>query len=293
VKLVPNPLKPWYVYRPSQLIRRLIRCAAIPHRPIQTVWLPWGCPIQIDIQEAIGRCIWEAGVYDLAVVEVSSRLASAGDLALDVGANIGAMTSALAARAERVWAFEPHPEVYLRLRSNVAAFVKMPGFGACETFELALAAENGSAVLECPDGFKQNSGIARLGVGMGVSVRTSRLDAILGEQLVGVMKLDVEGAELNVLKGAEMALRNGQLINIIFEDHKGQDGPVMEYLQQFGYSLFEISWRLRGPTLAILGSHSQKKYEAPSYLATRDPNRALTACRPAGWCCLSTARQRV
>ena len=284
---IPNPFKPWFVYRPGQLCRRFARAVRPPADPVQVVDLPWGCPLEIDTRETIGRSVWTAGVYDLAVVEVLTRLADRGRLAVDAGANVGAMTGALAARAGEVWAFEPHPEVCRSLRANVGRFAGAAGFAPTRVFELALSDADGEARLENPDGFDANRGLGRLTAGAGLPVRTARLDSLLGDREVGVMKVDVEGHELAVFRGAAEALAAGRVSHVVFEDHVGPDSPVCRFLAELGFTLFRVGWRLRGPVLApVLGGGGARAYEAPSYLATRAADRAADACRPRGWACL-------
>jgi hypothetical protein len=159
---LPNPLKPYYVYRPSQLIRRIMRFLFPPAEPIQIVTLPWGCPIEIDIREVIGRSIWKIGLYEFAAAEVLWRLGQRDMLAVDVGANIGALTGLLARRCGQVWAIEPHPDIAARLRRNVAHFCDLPNFAPCRVFELALSDHEGEAYLGLPGDFPHNHGIARL-----------------------------------------------------------------------------------------------------------------------------------
>jgi FkbM family methyltransferase len=285
---LPNPLKPWFLYRPRQLLRRVMRALRPPADPIQVVTLPWGCELEIDTRETIGRSVWTAGVHDLAVVEVLARLADPALLAIDAGANIGAMTGALASRAGEVWAFEPHPEVFRTLEANIRRFAGLPGFAPTRAFDLALSDADGEARLESPEGFAANRGLGRLTAGGGIPVRTTRLDGLLGERAVGVMKVDVEGHELAVLRGAVDALAAGRVRHVVFEDHGGSDSPVCRLLKELGFELFGIGWRLRGPLLVpVAGSGANRRYEAPSYLATRQAEGALGACRPRGWVCLS------
>ena len=142
---LPNPFKPWFVYRPRQLFRRVVRAIRPPADPVQLVGLPWGCTIEVDVRETIGRSIWTAGVHDLAVVEVLYRLADPALLAIDAGANIGAMTGVLAARAGEVWAFEPHPVVYVRLVANAGRFAGLHGFAPCQVFQVALSDTDGES----------------------------------------------------------------------------------------------------------------------------------------------------
>jgi FkbM family methyltransferase len=246
------------------------------------VALPWGCPIEVDVRETIGRSIWTTGIYDLSVTEALVRLADRGSLAVDAGANIGAMTGALASRAAEVWAFEPHREVFQQLSGNVARFADRPGFARCQLFNIALSDTDGEARLEIPTDFDGNHGLARLSAEGGTTVRTVRLDSMLNGREIGVLKVDVEGHELNVFHGASDSLAAGRVRHIVFEDHLGPDSPVCVFLMGQGYEIFRIGWRLSGLVLAPPGTEG-RGYEAPSYLATRDPEGALARCRTLGW----------
>jgi ubiquinone/menaquinone biosynthesis C-methylase UbiE len=82
----------------------------------------WGLPLEARSDESIGYSLITTGVFDLPVTETLLRLADSGELAIDVGANIGAMTSALAAAvgpAGEVWAFEPNPSVLAVLERSI------------------------------------------------------------------------------------------------------------------------------------------------------------------------------
>src|SRR5687767_12151125 len=54
---------------------------------------PWGNLMEIDTNETIGNAIFSTGIYDLALSETLWRLIQPGDFVLDVGANIGFITS--------------------------------------------------------------------------------------------------------------------------------------------------------------------------------------------------------
>jgi hypothetical protein len=88
-------LRPEYFLRPSQLARRAWSVVA-KVGPKPEVTLPWGAQLVADPNEHIGGYVYRTGVYDLVVLEAIIRLADWGELTLDVGANIGLMTSALA-----------------------------------------------------------------------------------------------------------------------------------------------------------------------------------------------------
>jgi FkbM family methyltransferase len=269
---------------------------------VQFIELPWGCQIVADIRETIGRSLWTTGIYDLAVTEILLRLTDPGSLALDIGANIGVMTGIMAAQGAEVWAFEPFPDTFRRLSENVALLRNRPGFGRCTAYELAASDVDGEAQMECPDGFCENNGIACISslarmtsstkTKGGVAVRTARLDSVLNERKVGVMKIDVEGHEPAVLHGATKALTEGRIDHIVFEEHNGPNSPACKFLLERDFTILKIGWNTTGPVLAPLSAPVHRVNEAPNYLATRVAAAALDRCSAPGWRCLRTPRAR-
>ncbi len=110
------------------------------------------------------------------------------------------------------------------------------------------------------------------------------MDDILGDRVVSVGKLDVEGHELEVLKGASKAITEGRLEHIIYEDHIGLGSEVSGFLLEQSYTLLRLGWRVTGLLLSPLdGPPICKSYEHPSYLATRDPEWVAAAFAKRGW----------
>ena len=89
---------PPYIFQPLQVLKRLRLEYLWRFRREAYVALPWGLPIKIDPQEAIGHNIASQGLYELGVTETLWRLTELGDLAVDAGANIGYMASVLGVR---------------------------------------------------------------------------------------------------------------------------------------------------------------------------------------------------
>ena len=284
-------LKPHYLYRPGQAGRRLIRALTGSLPTSTVVTLPWGLPLIIDATEAIGRQIWHLGVHDLAVGETLWRLVNRGDLALDVGANLGHMTSIMALRAGptgRVLCFEPHPQVFRRLEDNLALFrrqARRDDLAAIEPSSSALGAAAGSAFLEVAEHFSRHQGTARLTrhrTPIPVSVTT--LDAELRERTAAVVKIDVEGGELAVLEGGATALGEGRIRNVVYEGHPPARRRLAEFLGSFGYRVFGLGWNLRG--LVLSGPTEAPRlppFQPPNFLATLDPDPVLLRLRPRGW----------
>ena len=275
-----NPWKPWFIFRPSQVIRRLT------FRPTSTyrrVPVAWGARLLVLDDEHIGRCLATTGIYDLAVSELLFRLIHPGDLVVDAGANIGYMSVLAATAGAHVMAFEPNPALLPILRQNLGT--------RGEVRPVALGAYRHTAGLIPPDPAAHNNGLGRVGAGTdagALPIEVETLDGELHGRSVAILKLDVEGAEQAVLEGAAGALEDRRLRHIIFEDHQGADSAVMTRLWGSGYSIYSVGWALRGPTLGdprTLSAHA--RYEAPSYLATLAPDDAVAACAKPGWTALS------
>ncbi len=111
--------KPEYFRRPLVAVKRIARRFR-PTNGLRVVSLPWGLPLEVETGEFLGGVISDCGIYDISVVEAIFRLTGPSDRVLDVGANIGYMSAAaVAAGAQEVTAFEPHPELFQRLKRNI------------------------------------------------------------------------------------------------------------------------------------------------------------------------------
>ncbi len=294
-------LRPEYLWRPSQLVHRLWQIAANVS-PQHQVILPWGAPIIADPSEHIGGCLWRTGVYDLVALESLVRLADPGELALDVGANFGLMTCALASavgRDGRVICFEPHPLLLTELRENLELWRRQMAWDHVDVRPVALSDTDGSAPLIMPTDFASNRGrstLESLDDGDRVTVETRTLDAVLlaDDPSVGVMKIDIEGHEYKALEGAAHLLADGRIRDIVFEEYDGYPSPVTRLLESYDYTIFALEGPMIGPRL-ITGPdsvHSVHRCDPPNYLATRDPDRAVLRFAHIGWQALRDAERR-
>lgn len=295
--------KPYYFFRPSQILLRLKRklVGYKPSSTCETVILPWGIPIRVRPSDMIGSAIFRAGVYDLCVSEVLWRLLDQAETAVDAGANIGHMTSIMAKRVAkngRVLSFEPHPQVFQELSANVSVWQTVPNIGKIEIYEVGLSNEVGVASLQTTSEFTMNRGTASLEIdnnigaeeGITHSVSIERLENIVHSNIsIGVMKLDVEGHEIDLLQGACSLLTEHRVRDIVFEEKNFYPSPVTDCLEQFGYTIFRIK---QGPFAVRVSpakrDESHYKYEAQSYLATLDASRALERLSKWGYLSLQT-----
>jgi hypothetical protein len=118
-----------------------------------------------------------------------------------------------------------------------------------------------------------------------VDVTTRPLDEHAGQfgGSVAVRKVDVEGHEAAVFRGARSLLATGAIRHVLFEEHREPPTDATEALTACGYSLFSLERTLFGPRLGDALHRRRSKWEAPSLLATRTPDEALAVCRPLGW----------
>jgi FkbM family methyltransferase len=280
--------KPEYLYRPSQLIRRIAQ-ALLPEPETVEVMLPWGLRMRVRPGEDQGRAIWRLGVYDLVVSEALWRLLDPGETAIDAGASIGYMTGLMAARIGSngsVLAFEPHPRIFAELASNVAGWVNQP-IAHTTPLELALSSKNGSSWLSEPVDFDRNCGTSKISAdeASGRRIETVCLDKVCAEYgSAEVLKLDVEGHELEVLRGAPRLLETDALRDIIFEEHsRSFKSPVASMLSDLGYTIFILTRSFTGPALTTEPGCFTVPYLPPNFLATRDPERAVARLHTGGW----------
>ncbi len=289
--------KPWFVYRPTGLLRRAMVGLKSRGEGFQTLSTAWGMDLLADPHRAIGHSILTTGLYELAVSEAVARLVSPGDTVIDAGANIGYMTllAGVAAGPQgRVLSFEPHPELFKILQNNVDAARARHAMSTIELHNDALGETAGTAALVLPADFSANDGIAHVALPgetaeRTVEIRVSVLDDILGSATANVMKMDVEGYEAHVLRGARRALAERRIRHIIFEDHDVAHSEVVAILRAAGYRLYSLGWTMRGLRLAAIETGSlAHSYEAPNFIATIAPDDVERRLQPRGWQVLSS-----
>jgi FkbM family methyltransferase len=174
-----------------------------------------------------------------------TRLVVPGMQVLDVGANVGLYSlwvAKCAGEKGRVVAFEPVPLLF----EGLAESCKRSGLSNIECMNFALGTDDGAALM-VERAF--NSGDGRMSaagsVAREVRVEVRRLDSLLPGRTFDLIKIDVQGYELNVLRGMEKALEGNRQVRILFEywpDGLRAAGTnpadLIAFLQGKGFSLY-------------------------------------------------------
>ncbi len=173
-------------------------------------------------------CALRHGERELHLVP---QLADPGRVSIDVGANRGIWTEMLRRHSHAVLAFEPNPKLFQELARRVG-----PGAVA---LPYALSDSSGEAELRVPRRRKgysnQGATLAHDSLGScpygALAVPTRRLDEIeTGD--VGLIKIDVEGHELAVLRGATGLIARCRPVLVIEMEEKHLHRPIADAIAE-------------------------------------------------------------
>jgi FkbM family methyltransferase len=205
-----------------------------------------GFRVSVDITDLVQKVIMDTGHWDLEVGSALERRWSATDTFMDIGANIGFFTLfALRRGLQHVTAFEPMPELADLLVANVAA----NNFPRSRLTMARVALGSSSGTANYRAGPRENSGQGRIDLSAksdsNFKVPITTLDAYLAANPAHrptIMKLDVEGYELDVLQGASNLLMTCAPHTIVFEADADnnltiRDQRITQLLQQAGYAV--------------------------------------------------------
>lgn len=152
---------------------------------------------------------------------------AAGRLFYDVGAHVGSFVLS-GHRAARIVAFEPLPRNLEFLRRHV----ELNGLDHVTIVDSAVADRSGRAAFDAePTGL-----LGRLDAAGAARVNVTTLDVFSGSP--GCIKIDVEGAEAAVLRGAEALL--AECRPVLFVALHGAQPGVYEILRRHGYQVREL-----------------------------------------------------
>jgi FkbM family methyltransferase len=179
------------------------------------------------------RC-W-LGTYELRKQRAFARQVRPGTVVYDIGANVGFYTllaAKLCGPAGKVHAFEPAPANLACLRRHL----QVNRVANVQVHECALADRSGYDQFEINDGCYTG----KLGIRGALEVRVESLDHLLASSALdpaGVVKIDVEGAEHQVLLGAESFFRQRKPVLFLATHGASVHADCLDLLSSWGYCL--------------------------------------------------------
>jgi FkbM family methyltransferase len=180
------------------------------------------------------------GRHERETVAQVERLVGPGMVVLDVGAHVGYYArrcARLVGERGRVIAFEPHPRTFAVLTANLRAHPNVTplqlaaaeGEGSAELFDYLMMSASGSlhydeSLRDLQKAQVTTSDVApRLASDFPMeqfTVRTRAVDAVLDElgiATVDLIKMDIEGAEINALRGLRATIARSPRLALIME----------------------------------------------------------------------------
>ncbi|MGH9900138.1 MAG: FkbM family methyltransferase [Pyrinomonadaceae bacterium] len=204
----------------------------------------FGFQIRLDLRDLIQRSIF-LNVFEPEESSIVRTYLRPGQTFVDVGANIGyytLMAARLVGESGHVMAFEPSQYIYERLRVTV----EQNRLSRVRVIQAGLSDQEGEMNLYVQQGTGNNSpSMVANGTGIPVRVPVRPLDSYLDESgihQVDLMKIDVEGFEPNVLRGASAHLKGGRIGAILCEFNRywlmtngSSPAALHQMLVDFGY----------------------------------------------------------
>lgn len=184
-----------------------------------------GMTYDLDLSQGIDFAIYLGGMFERSTATALSKLTEPSSLVLDVGANIGAHTLRLARLVGpkgRVMAFEPTDFAFRKLQRNLDLNPWLAS--RVEAFHCFLAASDSASAPKAiysswPLVVGTGLHAKHLGREMQTEAAQARsLDSVLNEyadRKVQLVKLDVDGFECDVLRGATSLLREARPIFVM------------------------------------------------------------------------------
>jgi FkbM family methyltransferase len=178
-----------------------------------------------------------SGLFEKYIIEWCQQFQHKDKIMLDIGAHTGTYSVCLAEHFKYVYSFEPQKSTYYALCGSIALSNKenvtcyQVGLGSCDqigiqTLHIISEDGGGSTLLSHDKTLCKEE----------VEIRT--LDSYQFDD-VHFIKIDVEGNELNVLKGGIQTIQKNHPI-ILFECNCKND-ELIDFLTNFGYCIAQLS----------------------------------------------------
>lgn len=227
--------------------------------------------LRLRLCEHMQSQIFWFGYYSRDIIKVLDRILKPGMVAFDVGSNLGEIglcASRRVGQTGKVFCFEPMNDLFESLVENI----RINEVSNITAVNIGLSSQEGKmAIFRSPGPFRDGSihdGLGTLyptttrNIQAGV-VEVQRVDKFCQDNRIDridVLKIDVEGSELDVLRGASNSLKMFQphvIIEVQSETSAASGSApseILDMLRSYGYALYHIGrhGRLRSLDAATL-----------------------------------------
>ncbi len=191
----------------------------------------------------VGRALIKYGEYSQLEMDLLRQIVAPGDIAADIGANIGAHTVGLAklvGSSGRVLAFEPQPVIF----QNLCANLSLNSITNVDAFHCGIGDQPDTITVPY---YRYDQPFNYAGIGLdrrydqGTQVEVKTFDEVFTYPRLKLLKIDVEGMEANVLKGARESIAKFKPVLYLENDRADQSEQLIELVMSMDYRLW---WHL-------------------------------------------------
>ena len=181
------------------------------------------------------------GLYEPDISRYIMNTLKTGDVFVDVGANSGyysLLASSLVGKSGLVYSFEPHPETFERLKYNI----NLNEMENIRAYNIALSSYDGKGTLNISRSSDGLNSLKYIPLASGkIEINVGKLDNILPNVIINTLKIDAEGAEIDIIHGASELISRSKSLKIIFEIDKEETGQkLLDELTRLGFNSYVV-----------------------------------------------------
>ena len=204
------------------------------------------------------------GIRESICTQILQDILEPDMVVVDIGANIGYYALMEAREVKKVYAIEPEPKNYEALLVNI----QLNKYTNVEAHNLAIGDRNGKVLFDLANISNWHRVSCNNTEGNTIEVPMATLDTFLKDKEVHLIRMDVEGYELNILKGAKEILERHPLHLFLevhrdyLKEYRGSTEELLELLDIHGFTItHSILLGRPGPTGPISNLSRKEKEE--------------------------------